>query len=141
MPDIHSCAHCCVEDSQTAIFIALRSVDVSIISTIFFNSSRKCITYVFAVLSILLQLISFIYTVYSGYNDIARDRKIYVGCRGNRYIRSKYKRKTPIGTKKNMSDVAKIVIPGVVITGVHCTSYKYLGHIITDSQSDSKDIL
>ena len=27
------------------------------------------------------------FTVYSGYNDIARDQKNYVGCRGNRYIR------------------------------------------------------
>ena len=48
-------------------------------------------------------------------------RKDYVGCRENRYIRSKYKRKTPIGTEENMSDVAEIVIPGVIITGVHCT--------------------
>ena len=63
-------------------------------------------------------------TVYSGYNDIARDRKNYVGCRENRYIRSKYKRKTPIGTEENMSDVAEIVIPGVVITGVHCTNFQ-----------------
>ena len=51
--------------------------------------------------------------VYSGSNDIARDRKNYVGCRENRYIRSKYKRKTPIGTEENMSDVAEIVISGV----------------------------
>ena len=65
------------------------------------------------------------HTEYSGYNDIARDRKNYVGFRKNRHIRSKYKRKTTIGTEENMSDVAEIVIPGVVITGVHCIKAIY----------------
>ena len=64
-----------------------------------------------------LTISSLHFNITNGCNDIARDRKIYVGCRGNRYIRSKYKRKTPIETEETMSDVAEAVIPGV-----HCNS-------------------
>ena len=49
-----------------------------------------------------------------------------------RYIRCRYIRsgmhgrdRKFAGTNKNMSGVAKIVIPGVVITGVHCITFRF----------------
>ena len=48
------------------------------------------------------------------------------------------KEKHPLGIKKNMSDVAKIVIPGVVITGVHCIYNIYI--FIYEQDADYKTI-
>ena len=56
------------------------------------------------------------------------DKKKHVGCRGmylytmSLYIRSGMhgRDRKSAETNKNMSDIAKIVIARVVITGVHC---------------------
>ena len=45
------------------------------------------------------------------------------------------KEKHPLGLKKNMSGVAKIVIPGVVITGVHCMCINVLAAAKKNNQN------